>query len=197
MKPVFKLLVILMFLLMTACSGSTKKAVIKPVVLTPTQTAPILTPEHLAQYNAAVLSLKSKNYVIAEKSFGQLLEHYPRLAGAYVNLALIAEARKLTDEAMGLYNKALEINPNNVDALIQRAHFNQENGRFVEAAEDLHLAEAVDSNNPLVHFNLGVIYELYLQDYEQAIQYYDNYVDRSEGEDVEMVKRWIKLLERK
>ena len=43
----------------------------------------------------------------------------------------------------------------------------------------------------------GVLYELYLQDYALAVQHYKRYITLSSAEDVETVKRWILLLERK
>ena len=194
---VIKALMFVTVFLLVACSGPSKKTMVKPVVVEPIQASPVLTPEHMAQYNAGIEAMKTKRYTQAEMTFNNLLNIYPRLAGAYVNLALVAEARSDTELAIANYEKALQINPNNVDALIQRAHGHRGNGRFEAAVQDLRLAEAVDSANPLIHFNLGVIYELYLQDYGLAIEHYENYVRLSTDEDVAIVKRWIKLLERK
>ena len=96
-----------------------------------------------------------------------------------------------------MFSQALEINPNFIDALLQQALIMQDAGKFTEAEDLLRRAEAINPKHPLVQYNLGVLYELYLQDYPLAIQYYKRYAALSSAKDVETVKRWILLLERK
>lgn len=183
-------------MVLSACSSSGKKPVIE-VVKNIQSSKPVLLPEHQAAYDQALVYMKSLSFKQAAVIFNRLLVTYSELAGAYVNLAIIEEANGNHEQAISYYNKALEINPNNVDALIQQSLLKQEQGKFKEMERYLLTAEAVDPSNETVQYNLAVLYELYLQDYDEAIDHYKNYVSLSSNEDVETVKRWILLLERK
>jgi tetratricopeptide (TPR) repeat protein len=81
--------------------------------------------------------------------------------------------------------------------LLQQSLIYQDQGDFLKAEDLLRRAEAIQPDHHLVNYNLGVLYELYLQDYSLAIKYYERYVSVSKADDVETVKRWIQLLERK
>ncbi len=158
---------------------------------------PVLLPEHLSEYKKALGFMRAKSFGDAHKIFNTLLTIYPKLAGAYVNIAIIFQAESDDEQAQKNYSKALEINPNNVDALIQLAAYSQKQGQFKKVEKYLLTAEAVDKSNQTVQYNLAVLYELYLQQFGEAIDHYENYIALSSDEDVETVKRWVMLLERK
>jgi len=190
---IFQILLILLFL--SGCANSVKKPEI--VVTQVEATIPILTKIHQSDYQKAVGLMKAKSFDEAHTIFTNLTTVYPNLAGAYVNLAFIYRAKSDENEAELYINKALEINPNNIDALIQIAASSQKKGEFKEVERYLLMAEAVDSSNDTVQYNLAVLYELYLQQYDDAINHYENYIALSSNDDKETVKRWVKLLERK
>jgi len=190
------LLMLLVASLISACASKAKKP---EIVITPNAetSKPVLSPENQAEYKKALGLMKVKSWGQAEEIFKQLLSVNPKLAGAYVNLALISQAKKEDSQAQANYRKALEINPNNVAALIQLAAYSQKAGEFKVVEKYLLTAEAIDNANATVQYNLAVLYELYLQQYDDAIDHYENYVSLSSNDDVETVKRWIMLLERK
>ena len=157
----------------------------------------MLSAEEKASYQEALTFMLEENYAQAEVLFNALVEKQPRLTGAYVNLGVIKKNAKQLESAKQLFSKALEINPNFIDALLQQALIFQDSGEFTKAEDLLRRAEAIQPEHPLVNYNLGVLYELYLQDYPLAIKHYERYVSVSKAEDVEIVKRWIQLLERK
>jgi len=192
-----KLLVVLLVAsFLSACASKAKKP---EIVITPNAglSKPVLSPEHQAEYKKALGFMKVKSWGAAGDIFKQLLSVNPKLAGAYVNLALISQAKKDDAQAQVNYHKALEINPNNVAALIQLAAYSQKAGEFKIVEKYLLTAEAIDKTNVTVQYNLAILYELYLQQYDDAIEHYENYVALSTNDDVETVKRWIMLLERK
>ena len=182
-------------LFLTACANQAKKPEV--VVLKPQTTAPVLTAIHQAEYQTGLEMIKSKSFAQAQTIFSSLTKTYPNLAGAYVNLAIINIAKSDEQLAEQHINKAIEINPNNVDALIQLANWSQKKGEFKKVERYLLTAEAADSSNETVQYNLAVLYELYLQRFDDAIDHYENYVALTTSDDKETVKRWIKLLERK
>lgn len=198
MPKIFTRLTILIAVLaLIGCAGSAKKATVKAVAPTPVLEKPTLLPEQHNAYKEALSELADKNYILAKESFTRLIEKQPRLAGAYVNLGIIYEALEQIPDALKAYDTALKINPNNIEALIQSSLLHIKRGRFSIAEERLLKAERIEATNALVQFNLGVLYELYLQDYDEAIEHYEKYVEHSNESDVDTVRRWIKLLERK
>jgi len=195
-SPISKIVVSLMVVLLAACSSSPKKPVIE-IEKVVVSDIPKLTPEHKALYTKAIDQMKANSFEQAQSIFEELLIAYPKLAGAYVNLAIIDESNGETDNALIGYDKALSLNSNNVDALIQSALIVQRKGNFSLAESKLRKAHAIDKLNTRVNYNLGVLYELYLQDYDLAIQHYEAYIEHSSADDVKIVGRWIKMLERK
>lgn len=182
--------------LLVACAGNEPKPevqIAKPVVSTG---KPALTPEEQAAWNAALALMQKGDAPAATAAFQALLTRQPRLAGAYVNLGLLAEQRQDAEQARQHYQQALSINPANDVALMQLALLDQAQGKFRESEAGLLKAESVNGNNASVHYNLGVLYELYLQNPGQAVKHYRRYVELSNSEDKALVERWILLLER-
>ncbi|MFT6906271.1 MAG: Tfp pilus assembly protein PilF [Oleiphilaceae bacterium] len=188
--------IIFLFSFLVACGSSTKKPIIV-IKQTQTNILPVLSDEEKASYQSALKLMSEESYAQAEVLFKVLVEKQPKLTGAFVNLGVIKKKNKQLDLAKELFSKALEINPNFIDALLQQALIYQDLGEFSKAEDLLRRAEAIQADHPLVNYNLGVLYELYLQEYSLAIKYYERYVSVSKADDVEIVKRWIKLLERK
>tara|TARA_R110002072_G_scaffold172728_1_gene326966 strand:- start:46786 stop:47349 length:564 start_codon:yes stop_codon:yes gene_type:complete len=184
------------FLLLMACGSASKKPVII-IDKTIPKAQIVLTEEQKQSYQKALRFMEQKNFADAESIFNKLIKSQPELTGAYVNLGAIKKADNKPDEAEGFFTSALKINPNFIDALLQQALIFQDKGEFTKAEDLLRRAEAINPDHPLVNYNLGVLYELYLQDYALAVQHYKRYITLSSAEDVETVKRWILLLERK
>lgn len=179
-----------------ACSSAPKKPEIV-IEQTPKNALPVLTDTEKQKYREALDFMANKEVDKAETLFLDLLKKQPKLTGAYVNLAVIKKQGKQLDEAQELLNQALSINPNFIEALLEQALIYQDQGAFNKAEDLLRRAEAIDPNHAMVNYNLGVLYELYLQDYALAIKHYQRYVSVSKADDVETVQRWIMLLERK
>lgn len=197
LKQCFKyFLFIYISLCLLACSGAPQKPIII-IDKTKTNELPVLTEAEKAKFKEALELMANSNYQQAEAIFNDLLKSQPKLTGAYVNLGVIKKANNQLDQAKDLFSKALEINPNFIDALLQQSLIYQDQGDFLKAEDLLRRAEAIQPDHHLVNYNLGVLYELYLQDYSLAIKYYERYVSVSKADDVETVKRWIQLLERK
>ena len=197
LKQCFKYLFILFVAsFLVACSGTPKKPVIV-IEKTSGVVLPVLSDEEKTRYQQAVKLLAEEDFSQAEVLFNDLVSKQPNLTGAFVNLGIIKKKGGQIDEAKALFLKALDINPNFIDALLQQALIYRDLGEFTKAEDLLRRAEALQPNHPLVNYNLCVLYELYLQEYSLAIKYYQRYVSVSQADDVETVKRWIQLLERK
>ncbi len=69
-------------------------------------------------------------------------------------------------------------------------------GRFTEAAQAYQLALAADPNHTPAVLSLGVLYDLYLQDPQRALEAYEQYQQMSENSDMR-VANWIAELKRR
>ena len=75
-----------------------------------------------------------------------------RLIAAYIGAARIADAQKLLAAA-------LQKNPKDSDALLQRSELNLKSGQIEEAGKDLKLVLGFQPNNAKIHFALAGIYK--------------------------------------
>ncbi|TNC80157.1 MAG: hypothetical protein C9356_15415 [Oleiphilus sp.] len=187
---------VLLLLTLVGCGSKpvSQKPVPKPLA-DRAVVAPALSPEQDAMFQEAIQALQSNRIEMAQQGFLALLEVHPNLAGASVNLGLIARQLGREDEAIMHFERALDSNPSNVDALVLLALVDLDKGDFWDAEAKLQKSVRIRPESYMAHFNLGVLYELYLQEPEKAVMHYQRYVDLKQGDDIDTVARWIKLLE--
>jgi tetratricopeptide (TPR) repeat protein len=131
--------------------------------------------EALAYFKQANQAMAEKNWVQAEEKLLWLNEHYPDLSGPYLNLALCYQYMEQPKKAEAAFKKVLEANPDNSQAYNQFAIFLRGQGEFTRA-ESLYLKGlAVWPDNPETHLNLGILYDMYMGKFEQALQHYQRY----------------------
>ena len=99
-------------------------------------------------------------------------------------------------KAMTHYETLLQVDPTHPGAANDLALLYREEGRIREAEGLLATALEAHPDRPRIHYNLAVLYELYLVDLERALAHYREYQAHSDGKDEE-VARWIKDLERR
>lgn len=132
-------------------------------------------PERLDSSKVASSDMRRKNFSVTAK------EAY--LAGKF-------------NDAVGLYKQALEQSPgdNNIKYNLAMAFFGSDD--YQNAAYWL---KEVIKNNPrdaYAYYNLGVIYESFLPDYDQAIVYYQKFLKNAPScPETDKVKEWIKYIE--
>ena len=135
------------------------------------------------------------DYVEAEFRFKKFLLRYPDYPGAYVNLAIIHAANQDDEAARAALDAALTLNPDHPSALSLLGQILRRNGDF-QGAEAAYLkAVTVRPDYALAHYNLGVLYELYLQRLDAALEHFETY-QALVGED-KQVEKWIADLRRR
>src|SRR5271167_673020 len=83
-----------------------------------------------------------------------------RSADDWLAMALSYEADKKTRaEAIDAYDRCVDVEPHNVDALLNCGTLYYEDGHFEKAAEYFQRALAAQPQNPLAHFNFGSVLE--------------------------------------
>lgn len=141
-------------------------------------------------------AMQAENWPLAERILKPLAENYPSLSGPQVNLGLVQWRQDRFELAETAFNRALEINPNNLEAYNQLALLKRQQGEF-EAAEQLYLqALEVWPFHAQSHKNIGILYDLYRGDWQKALLHYRAFQQLQEQPDPQMTG-WIVDLERR
>ena len=152
-------------------------------------------PEAQTLYEQAVASMAAGDSIDAELRFQEFLLQYPDYPGAHVNLAIIFAARDDLAAAENSLTDALIIDPEYGPAQNQLGMVLRRQGKFVEAESAYLKAVTADPDYALAHYNLAVLYDLYLQRLDSALVHYERYQVLT-GED-KQVTRWIADLKRR
>lgn len=110
--------------------------------------------------------------------------------------AMVARRQGEYGRAMQALETLLGQKPADAAATNDLALLYQRDGRVEEAASLLRRALEAHPKQPRLHYNLGVLFELYLLDLEQALAHYRHYQSVRDGKDEE-VALWIRDLERR
>jgi tetratricopeptide (TPR) repeat protein len=168
-----------------------------PVTPNPyTQQRVPVTAEARALFERASAAMEAQQWRQAEQLLQDMVDRFPQLSGALVNLGLVYQALNQPGEAEAVLQRALEINPKNLDAYNQLALLKRQQGDF-DSAERLYLqALEVWPFHAPSHRNLGILYDLYRGEWEQALLHYRAYQQLQEEPEMEMTG-WIIDLERR
>ncbi len=154
-----------------------------------------LSPAAQNLFDQAVWVMSSGDLIDAELRFQEFLLHYPDVAAAHVNLAIIHGQNGNLEAARNAVDEALRIDPDFAPALNQLGLLLRKNGKFEEAESAYMKAITVSPDYALAHYNLGVLNELYLQRLDVALRHFEQY-QQLVGED-ELVEKWITDLTRR
>ena len=114
----------------------------------------------------------------------------------YFQLGQEYEEKGMIPEAITMYKRAIEDNPNNAEAHNNLAILYEEIGEREKAVEEYKKAIEINSSFAEAFYNLGDLYEK-MEKHKEAIKAYKEYVRLNpEGEDVDEVKEKIEQLER-
>lgn len=154
------------------------------------------------QYQAALETMDSGDDAVAAEAFEQFVDAHPHYPGAYVNLAIIYDRLDRPDDAYVMLDTAKNIMPGYVTALNQEGLIKRRRGDFAGAQEAWLEATRSDPDFANAWFNLGVLYDLYLQDLPAALDAYQRYqltvAAVQEGAEPDpQVQGWITDIERR
>lgn len=95
------------------------------------------------------------------------------------------------------YLEAVKKDPKNPDLHYNLAISRLKNSRFADAASSFKMALDLNPKDKDACYNLGVLYESYLNDKKQALNYYSRYLRLStKAEDAKDVKSWINQIKK-
>ena len=192
-----KISLTLLTLLLAGCAGQTARQGDVQTQALPAELieAPVAVQ---SDYRAALEQMEQQNDTLAASQFEDFVMRHPGYPGAYVNLAIIYDRQNRTEEALWLLEQALAADSDSVYALNRLGLIKRRQGQFSEAEVAWQRATRADPQYAYAWYNLGVLYDLYLQDLPAALDHYKRYQQLSDAADQDlMVNRWIADLERR
>ena len=147
-----------------------------------------------ARFEAALLLFKRNQLPAAEKAFIELERDFPEYAGPATNLGLIHLRKQEYEQAVGAFSRAQERGAGNATNANGLGIAYRELGQLGAAETAYQRALSFDPNYALAHFNLGILYDKYLQRPRQAIAAYQRYLQLTEDEELR-VHAWIAALQ--
>lgn len=170
-----------------------------PRVLQPNpylENVPRISADTEATFNRGLTAMEAENWSEAELIFQELTVTDPRLSGPWVNLGIVHYHMDAIETAEADWNTAISLNPFNFDAYNQLAVLKREQGDF-SGAETIYLNSLAKwPDNPEAHCNLGILYDLYMGLWAQALAEYQECADLTE-EPSRQLRGWIIDMERR
>lgn len=153
------------------------------------QLAPI--PEELSlAYVVGLTLLKEQKFSEALGHWQGLATQWPDYPGVWVNLALSQWHEQQYAQSLISAQTALSINAEFCPALSVQGLLLRENGQFQAAIASYEQAMSCDPHNPDIPYNLGIVYDLYLQQSAQALAEYQKAQSLDAGQDTALAM-WI------
>jgi Tfp pilus assembly protein PilF len=148
-----------------------------------------------ARFDAGLQDMNAQAWSDALREMEALWHDYPEYSGPALNAALIHQRQSRPDLAEQWFQRSLQANQANLDAHNAFAVFLREQGRYEEAREQYQAALAIAPEHADTHFNLGILYDLYLGEKASAVDHFSRYQELTAGES-RQVAGWIADLQR-
>ena len=148
------------------------------------------------KFALAALAITEEDFTRAESLLLELISTYPEYSSVRTNLAVLYSNTGRVDEALPLLDTAISLEPKDCLPRIQLGLIERSRNNF-PAAEQAYLdCLVVQPNNSTALINLGILYELYIGHFENAIAAYDRYQQSVLAPD-QRVALWISNLSRR
>jgi tetratricopeptide (TPR) repeat protein len=179
----------------------TEPAVAKPVKVEPPATAPVkaeppVNAESRQMYEQALTALGAGRYPEAERTLLAVIRREPELAGPRANLGILYARTGHPAQAFESLQQAIRLNPDRAVYYNELGMVSRREGRFDEARSYYAKALDLDPSYAYAHLNIGILYDLYLQDTAKAMQHYQRYRELMPSE-AGTVTKWIADLQQR
>ncbi len=168
----------------------------EPPVAKPAQTEPPVNAESRQMYQQALTALGAGRYPEAERALLAVIRREPELAGPRANLGILYARTGHPAQAFESLQQAIRLNPDRAVYYNELGMVSRREGRFDEARSYYAKALALDPNYAYAHLNIGILYDLYLQDTAKAMQHYQRYRELMPSE-AGTVTKWIADLQQR
>jgi len=147
----------------------------------------------ILKYREAITFLAKGNLDEAEARLIEFSEERPELAGPYANLALIHIKRNKLELAEQMLSKALQRNPEMPQAYNLMGYIEKNRGNIIKAKDMYSKAIELKNNYALAHYNLALLYDIYIQDISKAVMHYQTYLALTKNQD-KITAEWVNQL---
>ncbi len=147
-------------------------------------------------YDEALAAINKDRTEQAVAIFKDIIQSYPHFSGPYVNLGIIYREQGNLDQAASMFTKAIAANRNNLEAYNQLGYVYRLQGKFADAEKAYADSLSVWPNYTSIHYNLAILYELYLGRLDKALFHFETY-QALQAEEDRKVKGWIVDLKRR
>jgi tetratricopeptide (TPR) repeat protein len=149
-----------------------------------------------AAHDAAIAATRSGDTEQAAELLEQLTRDYPDYSVAHTDLGLQYLKLERIDAAEAAFEHACELDPGDFVAYNHRGVIMRRRGDFSAAEAMYRKAIRLNPDYANAHYNLAVLYDIYLYDLDQAMQHYRQYQTLAGG-DQGLVAKWVVDLERR
>ena len=177
----------------------------EPVVEAPVEPSPeeaevsavdIVAETNRLSYQAALDDLKNKKAKSAITQLEALSESTPDLEYLFTNIGLAYLKIEDFKRAEAAFQRAISQNIRDSVAYNHLGVIRRIQGEFVEARQAYEKAISIDDNYAQAHLNLGILFDIYLQDLKLALKQYQKYQSLTDSPD-KIVASWIIDIERR
>lgn len=158
--------------------------------------APEVSPEVERQYQQALALIRQSNLDAARQLLLEITRREPGLSGPWTNLGRIYSLEGDHDAARNAFESAVAANPDNCAARSEYGVMLRRLGEFEAALAQYQACIAVQPDHAPSYYNLGILYELYLGRFDEALAAYRHYLELAPEPD-RKVEGWIADLERR
>lgn len=148
------------------------------------------------QFSLAADLMEKELWSDAQASLEPMALENPKLSGIWLNLGITHLQQGNNAEAVKAFKNAVESNPLNIAAHNRLAYFYKESGEFAAAESQYQQALSVWDYDVETHKNLGILYDLYMNKPQLALNHYKRAQALNETEDRQL-KGWIIDIERR
>jgi len=160
------------------------------------KTEPPVKAEARRLYRQALAALGAGRYPEAERALLAVIRLEPGLAGPRANLGIVYAHTGQAALAYESFKQAIQLNPDRAVYYNELGMVSRREGKFEEARRYYEKALDLDPNYAYAHLNVGILYDLYLQDIAKATQHYQRYRELTPSE-AKTVTRWIADLQQR
>lgn len=144
-------------------------------------------------FQQALQFMEQNRWDEASALLSQIAKESPLLAGPVLNLGIIHLHKGEAEQAMAAFKEAANRHPENPYIYLYQGIAQRQLGLFKQAESSYFKSLELAPNYAQANINLGILYELYLQQPEKALIQYKKYQELQDTPDP-LVNNWIIFL---
>lgn len=165
-----------------------------PVQMRPAPAIAGISPEMEHSYRQSIELMQKKQWKQAKAALASFTEQYPQHAGPWLNLGIARMNLGEDEAAESAFRTAIGKNRENPVAYNKLGILYRHSGQLDKALDMYERALKVSPDYPDTHWNIGILYDVYLSNTDLALQHYIRYQQLT-GSDDPKLQGWISTLQ--